>query len=51
MMRGRGYFNAHWIYEQVGLPTGIMPLTLLLSAKSCNTAYRSFERESGKLIY
>ncbi len=52
MVRGRGYFNAHWIYEQVGLPTGIMPFDFASFQRNPATLrIGALERESGKLIY
>lgn len=52
MLSGKGYFNAHWIYEQIGLPTGILPFDFdKFQSNPAKMRIGSLERQSGKVVY
>ncbi len=52
MLRGNGYFNAHWIYEQTGLPGGVLPFDFdAFCQNPAKLRIGAVNRQSGELIY
>lgn len=49
---GKGWFNAHNIYEEMGLPGGFIPFDMeTFSANPAKVTIESFQRDTGKTVY
>lgn len=48
----KGYFNAHYIYQQAGLPTGPLPFDIdTFNANPAKVTIASFERDTGRDLF
>lgn len=51
-LRGKGLFNSHYIYEQAGLPGGVLPFDFAaFAAHPARRRIGAFEAESGRTVY
>lgn len=50
-LEGKGMFSAHWIYEESGLPDGVLPFDFAaFSANSTPLAIQAFDRDTGETV-
>lgn len=51
-LQHKGLFNAHYIYEQAGLPDGPLPFDIdTFNANPANVTIASFERDTGRDLF
>lgn len=52
LLRHKGYYNAHYIYEEAGLPDGPLPFDIdTFNANPAKVTIASFDRDSGRDVF
>lgn len=52
LLQHKGYYNAHYIYEEAGLPDGPLPFDIdTFNANPAKATIASFERDSGRDLF